>query len=266
MAEFLKEESESELFFNSLENEISHLFEKLNTLLNEKRKNILEMLNIIRQNYKKKEESRKKKLSELNEFKCMLSNTNMEFNENMEIRGDTLQNIEKKISQLIVPSEFPNVMFHSEQFDSILATIDTIQLLTSDNENEFDVDTSFENAMRQKLAKLSLEPELVSSRHKSLVRHMTLQKRESAIQARPITDIKIVSNKSQIPVGYIALDSTAGGKEVQLWEELWLKVFIVKPKRYLCYTRQTMDTLSITEGTTKRQVENYYYLVILKSH
>ena len=254
MAEFLKVEIKSESFFNSLEDEILNLFEKLTDKIKEKRENILETLNAIRHDYQNKEKNLQKKLSEYNEFKQKLTKTDTTLNEIMEIRDGSLKNIEYKISQLIAPYECPKVSLQHDQLDSILAKINTIQLITFDTENVCDMESSFDQFFRSNSAKSPEDTELISRSDTSLIRHMTMHKRNSSISARPITDIKIVSNKSQIPVGYSALDSTAAGKEVQLWDELKLRVFTVKPKRYLCYTRQTMDALSIKEGTTKRQV------------
>ena len=248
MAEFLKGEMDGESFFKSLEDEITLLFEKLSDLFDNKRKNILKKLEDIHQEYLRREENRVVKLTAYNEYKSRLAKTDSKLNEILEIRDHSVHNVDDKISILTNPTEYPKVFLQQDQLDSIIAKLDTIQLIKSDKDTNIDLESSFDQFMSDNLSPLPEPPDT----NRSFIRHMTLQKRQSTVSARPITDIKIVSNKSQTPVGYSVLDSTADGKEIQLWDVFTLRVFTAKPKRYLCYTRQTMDAVSIKEGTTKR--------------
>ncbi|KAI6650942.1 Multivesicular body subunit 12B-like [Oopsacas minuta] len=259
MAEQLIEGTiDTELYFSSKENEIIELFEKLFTSIEDKRKSILGIFDRIRYEYKQNNDNRLQRLSELKRFKERLNNiANKEkLNHIMEISEDMVHNIEARMSELIIPDNCPHISLQCEHLDSILAKIDMIQLITSTDEATFENTQAMESLdsyihnISENIKKIPLQF-LDTERRKSLIRHVKLQ---STSQVRPITDIKIVSNKSTIPVGYTALDSTAGGKEVDLWENLKLRIFSAKPKRYLCYTRQTMDALSIKEGTSKRSL------------
>ena len=157
-----------------------------------------------------------------------------------------------KISKLVLPEECPKVSLQFEQLENIIAKIDAIQLKTLTEEDPFETD--FDSSLEANISIIRKKLQLTDHNRRSLIRHMSTLKRDTIIQTqtRPITDIKIISNKVNVPVGYTALDSTAGGKEVDLWEDAKFRVFTTKPKRILCYTRQTMDALSIKEGTSRR--------------
>ena len=244
---------EAEIFFGTLENEIAKLFEKLFTSIEDKKKNILGILDVIRENFKRNEVNRSKKLAELNQFKEQLLNTNTQQNEVMEIREDTIHKLDAKISKLLLPEDCPKVSLQCEHLESIIAKIDAIQLKTLTEEgDQLTFGSDLETSLEANISIIREQLQLTDHNRRSLARHMSIIKRNSSIQARPITDIKIISNKANIPVGYMALDSTAVGNEVDLWEESKFRVFTAKPKRILCYTRQTMDALSIKEGTSRR--------------
>ncbi|KAI6652197.1 Multivesicular body subunit 12B [Oopsacas minuta] len=69
--------------------------------------------------------------------------------------------------------------------------------------------------------------------------------------SKPITDIKVVSNKTELPAGYQLLEYSADGQKVQLWEG---RHYLSVSKRYLCFSRQNFDIGCIetagTEGFT----------------
>eukprot|EP00800_Vazella_pourtalesii_P004727 TRINITY_DN15489_c0_g1_i1.p1 TRINITY_DN15489_c0_g1~~TRINITY_DN15489_c0_g1_i1.p1 ORF type:complete len:368 (-),score=63.77 TRINITY_DN15489_c0_g1_i1:123-1226(-) len=253
MAEvFLDETFEAEIFFGALENEITKLFEELFTSIEDKKKSIFGILDRIREDFKRNEANRLKKLAELNQFKDQLVNTDSQLNDVMEIREDTIHKLDAKISKLVLPEECPKVSLQFEQLENIIAKIDAIQLKTLTEEDPFETD--FDSSLEANISIIRKKLQLTDHNRRSLIRHMSTLKRDTIIQTqtRPITDIKIISNKVNVPVGYTALDSTAGGKEVDLWEDAKFRVFTTKPKRILCYTRQTMDALSIKEGTSRR--------------
>ena len=56
--------------------------------------------------------------------------------------------------------------------------------------------------------------------------------------SKPITDIKIIANKTELPGGYQLLEHAADGQKVQLWEG---RNLISLTKRFLCYSRQNFD-------------------------
>ena len=254
MAEVLLDDSvEAEIFFCALESEITNLFEKLFTSIEDKKKSILGILDKIREDFKLNDANRLKKLDELNQFKDQLINTDSQQNEVMEIRENTLHKLDAKISKCLIPEECPKVSLQCEHLESIIAKIDAIQLKTlTEGEDQYSIGSDFDSSLEANISIIRRKLQLTDHNRRSLIRHMSTLKRDTFIQTRPITDIKIISSKDNIPVGYTALDSTAGGKEVDLWEETKYRVFTAKPKRILCYTRQTMDALSIKEGTSRR--------------
>ena len=243
MAEvFLDNSVEAEIFFCALESEITNLFGKLFTSIEDKKKSILGILEIIRENFKLNDANRLKKLDELNHFKDQLINTDSQLNEVMEFREDTLFKLDAKISKFILPEECPKVILQCEHLESILAKIDAIQLKTlTEGEDQCSFGRNFESSLEANISITLKKLQLMDHNTKSLIPHISTLKRDTFIQTRPITDIKIISSKDNIPVGYTTLDFTAGGKEVDLWEETILRIFTAKPKRILCYTRQTMS-------------------------
>ena len=56
--------------------------------------------------------------------------------------------------------------------------------------------------------------------------------------SKPITDIKVISNKTELPAGYQLLEYSADGQKVQLWEG---RYYLSVSKRYLCFSRQNFD-------------------------
>ena len=117
-----------------------------------------------------------------------------------------------KISKLVLPEECPKVSLQFEQLENIIAKIDAIQLKTLTEEDPFETD--FDSSLEANISIIRKKLQLTDHNRRSLIRHMSTLKRDTIIQTqtRPITDIKIISNKVNVPVGYTALDSTAGGK------------------------------------------------------
>lgn len=65
--------------------------------------------------------------------------------------------------------------------------------------------------------------------------------------SKPITDIKIIANKTELPGGYQLLEHAADGQKVQLWEG---RNLISLTKRFLCYSRQNFDIGLVDNGNS----------------
>ena len=249
MAEFTRADDTQERF-NSFEKEILSTFQKLINAIEDKRKEILDIFARFRHEYSTRDKKRLQKLQELSQIKVKLADTDSQDNEVMELQGDTLQKIEARISSLEIQEEFPQLVFKFNfDIDDIIAKFDTFELVNNASGVLLDfIDSYSDTDIFESLKKF---PETVTTtqdtKQASLRRLSLLQE---SVKTRPITDIKIIASKQQLPVGYSTLEATADGKSLQLWEGRF-KVFGSGSKRFLCYNRQTMDAMEIKEGTTK---------------
>ena len=247
MADFTRADDTEERF-NSLEKEILSTFQKLINAIEDKRKEILDIFARFRHEYSARDKNRLQKIQELSQIKVKLAETDSQDNEVMELQGDTLQKIEARISSLEIQEEFPQLVF-THDLDEIFAKFDTFKLVNNASGEPLSfIDSYIDKDIFRSIKKI---PHIVTTQEtiQTSLRRMTISQ-DSISQTRPITDVKIIASKQQVPVGYSTLEATADGKSLQLWDG-WFKSFGVGSKRFLCYTRQTMDAMRIREGTTK---------------